>query len=574
MCIFAALFKSLLMTLIFRTISLRRNSLKFAFLVVLLCVFYSLPLVSRVQPHVSSTDLPPHIITLKKGERAFTEEDYPNALRYFSKAKAEAEKARDFLTLFKATYDIGISYFMISDNSEALQYYYQARQIVEQHQLGWEPESKIMNAVAGVYFEENNYDKASEICSQCYQKAVQHADSSLVFTNAIDLANLANKKKDFGKAMQMLEQARRWMKKADRDELMCVANTTYIETLFLQQKYDEVIEVGEALIKNKHLKKGDKATIIIYLINCYTKKGNATRAFQLTKDATDITPLRSRPELCNIISELFQTQGNLAQALTYKDSVVIYRDSLLQIQNRKQTEIVRTQVEVYKVKADMQREVEQLAHHRQIAILVSVIALLLLAIALLFFLFHRQKSKQQAQHMLLQIEQEKNVRLVAEQQMHETELIARYQREIMQKEIERKRKEIAATTMFVTSRNELINELLQSIALFEETKDNQLLNKTTNHLKQLLKTGDQQEDFLVHFEEANPDFVQTLRTKHPTLSVSDVRFLAYVRMGLTMKEMSTLMNIEPESCKRRKNRIAKKLQIDTAADLYRYISEL
>jgi len=176
--------------------------------------------------------------------------------------------------------------------------------------------------------------------------------------------------------------------------------------------------------------------------------------------------------------------------------------------------------------------------------------------------------------MLLQIEQEKNVRLVAEQQMHETELIARYQREIMQKEIERKRKEIAATTMFVTSRNELINELLQSIALFEETKDNQLLNKTTGHLKQLLKTGDQQENFLVNFEEANPDFVQTLRTKHPTLSVSDVRFLAYVRMGLTMKEMSTLMNIEPESCKRRKNRIAKKLQIDTAADLYRYISEL
>ena len=158
--------------------------------------------------------------------------------------------------------------------------------------------------------------------------------------------------------------------------------------------------------------------------------------------------------------------------------------------------------------------------------------------------------------------------------MHETELIAHYQMEIMKKEIERKKKELAITTMFVASRNELINELIQSVNLIDQSKDHQQLAALSNHLKQLLKDSDQQKDFLDNFEEANPDFIQSLRIKHPTLSVSDIRFLAYIRMGRTMKEIATLMNIEPESCKRRKNRLSKKLELDTAADLYHYVAEL
>ena len=330
--------------------------------------------------------------------------------------------------------------------------------------------------------------------------------------------------------------------------------------------------------------KSDKAIVIIYLLNVYAKNSQANsispklndnkRVFQLAEEASLLAPLRRKPELYSIIAELHKKHGNMQLALTYKDSSIIYTDSLLNIQNRKQTENLRTRIEVFKAQVEMQHEIEQLTHHRQIAMLVTVITLLLLCVALLYYLFQRQKNRQQEQRLLLQIEKEKNERLVTEQKMHETELIAHYQMEIMKKEIERKKKELAITTMFVASRNELINELIQSVNLIDQSKDHQQLAALSNHLKQLLKDSDQQKDFLDNFEEANPDFIQSLRIKHPTLSVSDIRFLAYIRMGRTMKEIATLMNIEPESCKRRKNRLSKKLELDTAADLYHYVAEL
>ena len=511
---------------------------------------------------------------LAQGEQAFKNEQYAQALRHFMKAKAKAEATDSFHLLYKATYDMGISYFMISENSQALDCYYQAYDIVQHHQLGWEAESKIMNAIAGVYFEENNYEKAEEMCQKCYNQAIKKKDSVIVVTYALDLATLCNKKKQFDRAGHYLRQAQNWLKDEEKNEMSSKIDVTNIERLYLQQRYDEVITIGEQLLDKGVLKKSDKTIVMIYLVNIYEKRGNLKRAFQLAEEATAIAPLRNRPELCSIIAELHKDQGNMSLALRYKDSLIIYTDSLLQIQNRKQTENTRTKIEAYKIQAYMQQEVDRLTHHRQLAMLIIVITLLLLIIALLLYHFQRQKSRQQAQHMLLQIEQEKNERLVTEQKMHETELVAHYQREMMKKEIERKKKELAATTMFVSSRNALITDLLQSIAHIDASHDRQQLNALTNHLKQMLKNSNQQDSFLINFEEANPDFIQTLRLKHPTLSASDVRFLAYIRMGLTMKEIATFMNIEPESCKRRKNRLAKKLELDTSADLYQYVASL
>ncbi len=521
---------------------------------------------------------------LNKGEQAFRQEQYDQAIHHFIKAKDIAQKTNNFLLQYKATYDIGVSYFMISENSEALKYYYNALEIVQQHQLPTQAENKIMNGIAGVYFEENNYDKAQEICYKCYKQSVKQNDSVGVVTYALDLATLANKKRHFQQANAYLQQARQWNTKDEYDETLCKITITHIESLYLQQRYEEVVNTAEQLLNNPYLMKSDKAIVIIYLLNVYAKNSQANsispklhdnkRVFQLAEEASLLAPLRRKPELYSIIAELHKKHGNMQLALTYKDSSIIYTDSLLNIQNRKQTENLRTRIEVFKAQVEMQHEIEQLTHHRQIAMLVTVITLLLLCVALLYYLFQRQKNRQQEQRLLLQIEKEKNERLVTEQKMHETELIAHYQMEIMKKEIERKKKELAITTMFVASRNELINELIQSVNLIDQSKDHQQLAALSNHLKQLLKDSDQQKDFLDNFEEANPDFIQSLRIKHPTLSVSDIRFLAYIRMGRTMKEIATLMNIEPESCKRRKNRLSKKLELDTAADLYHYVAEL
>ena len=86
--------------------------------------------VSYAFPRVGDTQETPHFPAesdhfsstyhIAQGEQAFRNEQYAQALRHFMKAKAKAEAADSFHLLYKATYDMGISYFMISENSQAL----------------------------------------------------------------------------------------------------------------------------------------------------------------------------------------------------------------------------------------------------------------------------------------------------------------------------------------------------------------------------------------------------------------------------------------------------------------------
>lgn len=158
--------------------------------------------------------------------------------------------------------------------------------------------------------------------------------------------------------------------------------------------------------------------------------------------------------------------------------------------------------------------------------------------------------------------------------MKETELIAHYQHEMMARSLEQKKKELSVSTMFISLRNKLIADLLASLSEIKEAKGTPALNTLVQHLKRLLKESADSDDFLMKFEAANPDFIKNLQTRHPNLSSSDLRFLAYMRSNLSLKDIASLLNINPDSCKRRKIRLSKKLGLDSSTDLYNYIVEL
>ncbi len=511
---------------------------------------------------------------IQQGESAFMQERYPEALQYFIKAKKMAEQADSFRLEYVATYDMGISYFLISEHGEALNCYYEASKIVEEHNLGEEPRGKIMNGIAGVYFEEKNYEKAQEICQKIYNDAMRSRDSSSCVTNCINLAILGNKEQQFDETERYLRDAKKWMSNKSDSLTLVRIDIVYAEMFFLKGDYENVEKISKRLAWNSTIPNGDRVVLMIYMIKINKERKLLAEAFKYVDEALRISPLRNRPELYDIISDLYHDNGDMSKALHYKDSVVILSDSLMRIQDRKLAENSRIKLELYEMQLEMDRELSKMSMHRQAAFMISVICLLLIAIGLMMFRSQRQKSRQKEQMMQLQIEKEKNEKLIAEKKTQETELVAHYQEEIMKKEIERKKNELATTAMFVSSRNALIADMLAEITNMQDSKSGNQLNELANHLRQLLKNSNEQDNFIINFEAANPDFTNKLHLLHPGLSTSDIRFLSYVRMNLSLKEIATFLNIEPESCKRRKNRLSKKLGLDSSADLYKYVASL
>ena len=66
----------------------------------------------------------------------------------------------------------------------------------------------------------------------------------------------------------------------------------------------------------------------------------------------------------------------------------------------------------------------------------------------------------------------------------------------------------------------------------------------------------------------------SLTTKHPDLTTTDIRYLSYVYMNLDTKEIATLLHITPVACRKRKERIEKRLEFPHDMTLNTYLLNL
>src|SRR5699024_8700294 len=79
------------------------------------------------------------------------------------------------------------------------------------------------------------------------------------------------------------------------------------------------------------------------------------------------------------------------------------------------------------------------------------------------------------------------------------------------------------------------------------------------------------EDFKHYFEEVHTGFFEALKQQAPTLTTSELRLSALVKLNLTIKEIATILNITPDSVKTARYRLRKKLDMNTEDDLSEFM---
>jgi DNA-binding NarL/FixJ family response regulator len=113
------------------------------------------------------------------------------------------------------------------------------------------------------------------------------------------------------------------------------------------------------------------------------------------------------------------------------------------------------------------------------------------------------------------------------------------------------------------------NEFLPEISKFLEKVNIQLDEKLQKESKDLQKKMTQNlhadahwENLKIHFEETHPNLFAVLHERCPKLSPNDLRHCAYQKMGLSKKEIASLLNLDPASVNKQQYRIKQKLQLD------------
>lgn len=67
------------------------------------------------------------------------------------------------------------------------------------------------------------------------------------------------------------------------------------------------------------------------------------------------------------------------------------------------------------------------------------------------------------------------------------------------------------------------------------------------------------------------EFQQELKRRYPKLTAYDLRLCTYLKANLSTKEIATLLNITPDSVKKAKHRLRKKISIGPDSSILSYL---
>lgn len=165
-------------------------------------------------------------------------------------------------------------------------------------------------------------------------------------------------------------------------------------------------------------------------------------------------------------------------------------------------------------------------------------------------------------------------------QIQEMEAVKEFEdrtRQRLQSELGVKDRELVSFLLQLSQKNEMISKVANQL----KTLKTGATDKNINQLLQLLEllevnvaTPPDWSMIESQLEKIHPGFFNRLQAKHPTISVKDKKLCAYLRIGLTSKEISGLQNISPKSVEIARVRMKKKLKLSDKTRIVSYLSQL
>lgn len=517
-------------------------------------------------------------IKVEQGVEAMLKNDYEKSLGFLLEAKSIATQNDNYENLFLAINNIGANYYSMLDYGEALSNYLEAYQIAIDY-LEPKHEMSVLNNIAILYSKEENFDKAIEYFQKAYAIASKNKELPKKGLYAINLGAAHNEINKTSIARKFIDESISIFK--DNSKMLLDAKLILSNNLMLSGENDAAInlslELENLLIGKEYIE--HKISNYLIISNAYQQKGNIERAVFYAKRAlNEDKNIEDKISVYEQLAELYITQGKLEEALSIKDSLFNAEKELNAIKNGRLFESKKVKFEVENYQRELKYQQEEIKNQEKQFLILLIGSILILIVFIWALRNSYVKSKQKkklhekAQELIsLELEKEKTTKLLLEKQLKEKEAISLFQQEKLKNEIESKNRKLSAKALYLSNKNTLIASIISDLEkIYHVRRDPELKNHILS-LKDLLKTDDEWDSFVKHFEEVNHGFIDKLKHEFPILNTNDIRFLSYVYMNLSIKEISQIFNITHEACRKRKERVSKKLKLKASSDLHDFL---
>jgi len=208
---------------------------------------------------------------------------------------------------------------------------------------------------------------------------------------------------------------------------------------------------------------------------------------------------------------------------------------------------------------------------------------LLLFLALLYALYRWEDRRitRKRKAALAQKEQEmilKEQEYDQERIRKEKEIIA-LQTEKLEQELTFKSQEMANLMIHFSRKNEILLALKQDILKITgemkgdgSIKTKRMLLALNNSIDSNIESDDALKRFEEQFNLVHNNFMKKVRDKHTDLTTSEIKMCAYVKMGLSSKEIAPLLNISIRGAETLRYRLRKKMELGREDSLTEYLN--
>ena len=295
--------------------------------------------------------------------------------------------------------------------------------------------------------------------------------------------------------------------------------------------------------------------------------GNYELASSYFKTSLDNSLKMNNPELIEISrkSMIEAAKESRDYKTAFEQSTLLdqYQDSLYSLEKQSQFKEIETKFETEKKEKEIivlekNAEISQI---KQTRLWVTMLSSLLLGGFGIFYFWNKRKTDKKL--LLHENEIEKQKRLNVE-----------LENERLNLDLEYKKQELAAKVLTLCKKNEFLASLEQEVKKLSEDQSN-MSSHSSSRLSRLINqdidSESEWEEFLQSFTDIHQGFLKNIQSNHPNLSKNELRLCCLLKMNLSSKDISNMLNISAAGIKKARYRLRKKLEMNTEDSLEGYL---
>lgn len=439
------------------------------------------------------------------------------------KAMMLANAMNDVEKLASIHEELGVLYGIYGKLNKAIYHKKKALEYVKKSKL---KNKDANNNLGGTYYslavqyrKTKEYDKSLAYLDSCYNLDKQKKENPYVLAEKGKIYSLQSQ---LNKAEPLLLKAKEIFEKSNKNYIIIIYS--FLGDLYAKKnELDKALYYYEKSLKGMFVLKSHtdlKTDVLQKSAALYQKKNQLNKAFSYLKESTEIADslfsIRSKSN-----SQLFEINNKYKEALVKKDAHISEQKQVIDKKKKNETRLL------------------------------LVIGFILFGLMILMFTFY-YKSKINK----LKAEKEKNA------------IKIKHDKEKLNVVLETKSKELTVSALQMIEKDKNIDKLLTLIKEDKPETYRKLNKEIVGGNKDLWKS------FNLRFTEVNTDFYKRLQEKHNTLTPTEQKHCALIKLKFDSKEMARLLNISVNSVHISRHRIRKKIGLQRFDDLTNYIASI